>query len=133
MAAPSKDGRIQPGCTLLIPSGPNDKSHLFVVVMDSQVINGKEHLLLASFSSVKKGLPHDTTCLVQSKEHPFVTVESFVSYSQLRSEPVDHVLASLDKGVFTAKTNVSTTLLARIKAGLTSGRVPRHIKDDWGV
>ncbi|SFD92793.1 hypothetical protein [Paracidovorax konjaci] len=133
MAAPSKDGRIQPGCTLLIPSGPNGKSHLFVVVMDSRVINGQEHLLLASFSTVKKDLPHDKTCLVKANEHPFVHVESFVSYSQLRSETVEHVLARLDDGVFTVKSAISTTLLARIKAGLTAGRVPRYIKDDWGV
>ncbi|WP_447922252.1 hypothetical protein [Achromobacter aegrifaciens] len=133
MAAPSKDSRIQPGCTLLIPSGPDGKSHLFVVVMGSRVINGKEHLLLASLSTFKKELPHDDTCLVQANEHPFVQVESFVSYSQLRSESTEHILARLDDGVFTVKSAVSTTLLARIKAGLTSGRVRRYIRDDWGV
>lgn len=131
MAATSVDSRIQPGCTLLIPSGPDGKSHLFVVVMGSRVINGKEHVLLASFCTVKKNLQHDTTCLVKAGEHPFVHAESFVSYSHLRSDSVEHILARLDDGLFSVKSAVSTTLLARIKEGLTSGRVPRYIKDDW--
>lgn len=132
MAPASADSRIQAGSTFLIPSGAQG-DHLFVVVLSGQVINGKEHLLLACLCTIRNP-KHDGTCVVKQGEHPFAVSDSYISYRHCRSEPVDHVIARLDQGVFKAKAdNVSGELLERIRSGLKSKTMPRHIKDDWNL
>ena len=132
MNSASTDGRIQVGSTFLIPSG-SEGNHLFVVVLSGRLINGKEHLLLACLCTIK-GLPYDGTCVVKQGEHAFAVSDSYIAYRHSRSEPVDHVIARLDEGVFKAKADsVSSELLTRIKSGLRKKTMPRHIKDDWDL
>jgi len=132
MAGEPIDSRVQAGATFLIPSGEQG-DHLFVVVLSGRVINGKEHLLLACLCTIR-GPKFDSTCVVKQGEHSFAVSDSYIAYKHCRSEPVDHVIARLDEGVFKAKTdNVSLQLLGRIRSGLGSKTMPRHIRDDWDL
>lgn len=134
MGSHSSDSRVQAGATFLIPSGPSG-DHLFVVALSGNLINGKEHILLASFCTIRNPL-HDQTCIVKAGEHPFVVSDSYINYAKCRSEPVEDVIARLNDGVFKVKNdNVTPELLKRIRNGLTiaGGRTPRYIKKDWNL
>lgn len=127
-------GHITLGCTMLIPSGSNGY-HLFVSVLDQKIINGKPHVLLVSFCSTENILNHDQSCIVNVGEHSFVQHETYINYSKPRVDSVEDVLKRLSEGYFIQKhENVSSDLLGKIQAGLKkSNRVPRYIKDDWGI
>ncbi|WP_156368493.1 hypothetical protein [Duganella sp. Leaf61] len=133
MGGLSSDSRVQAGSTILIPSGPTG-DHLFVVVLGGKIINGKESLLLASFSTARHATD-DMTCPVSPGEHPFIVDASFIAYSKCRSDPLIDVIARLNDGYFRAKQAVSPALLERIRQGLSveKSRIRRDIKDDWGL
>lgn len=73
----------------LMPSGPNpqvdDDYHLFVVLTDP----GKHSdVLMANASTVHAGVSHDTTCLLQVGDHPFIKQTSYIVYARTRIFPV---------------------------------------------
>jgi hypothetical protein len=70
------------GHTLFIPSGSTD--HLFVVL--TPPIGVVSNHLLANFSSIKLGIPHDTSCLVNVGDHSFITMPSYIEYQFARIE-----------------------------------------------
>lgn len=131
MGDDSIDRRIQAGATFLIPSGPAGE-HLFIVVIAGEVINGKPHLLSVCLCTIR-GVQYDNSCVLKIGEHPFAVADSYIAYRHTRSDPVEHVVARLDEGVFISKEPVSKELLRRIKAGLLLKTTPRYIKDDWGL
>jgi hypothetical protein len=107
------------GATLLMPSGEGD--HLFVVLNDPAIFVGygaRPHLVLVSLSTVRPGIPHDPTCVLQPGCHPFVKHESYVLYRRARIDPVAHVQKLVAQGLFKPQDPVSPEILAAIKAGL---------------
>lgn len=103
--------------TLLIPSGPLEgQGHLFVVVTDPCE---KRKCLLLSFSSIKEGVRHDATRLVQVGEHPFITKPSFVEYRHARVAPCDHLIKCIEGWTFLPKEPVSEDLCERMRSGVT--------------
>jgi hypothetical protein len=67
---------------LLVPSGTlSDPSrhHLFVLVTNA--CNANFHLAI-SISSIKSGISHDPTCIIEKDEHPFVDLRSYVVYAR---------------------------------------------------
>ncbi|RZT31794.1 hypothetical protein [Cupriavidus agavae] len=94
--------------TLLIPSGPPadpERFHLFVLLTDP---DPEGRVLLASFSSIKPGMFHDPTCIVEPGEHPFVTRLTWVNYSHCRIEEATKLLDGINAGLSSsAKTLIS--------------------------
>ena len=120
------------GESLLIPSGPDDKSHLFAILLDPVLIPGygsKPHVLLASVVSTKPGLLIDESCLLHPGDHPFIGHNSFVDYRFTRLEPAAHMESRVHEGMFHVKEPCSTEMLKRIVAGaLKSKRISREHK-----
>jgi len=123
MAPPSTDGaqwRVCAGATLLMPSG-NEGDHLYIVLNDPQPFeNYGRHacVVLVNLSSLREGVPHDATCVLEPGEHAFVTRKSFVFYRNARIEQENHVLQLVRQGVFKPHEPMPTAVLRRIKAGL---------------
>ena len=68
--------------TLLIPSGGTD--HLFFICNDPVFYPrlAKECFLAVNISTVKLGIEHDSTCILNIGDHPFVQHPSFVYYKK---------------------------------------------------
>ena len=108
------------GATLLIPSG-NAGGHLHIVLNDPRPFDGYgQHpcVLLVNLSSVREGVPHDATCVLEAGAHVFVQQRSFVFYRYARIEQGAHILRLVDQGVFRPHEPMSSEILQKIKAGL---------------
>ncbi len=108
------------GATLLMPSG-NEGDHLYVVLNDPRAFEGRGQqfwVVLVNLSSVREGVAHDATCVLDAGDHVFVKRPSFVFYRNARVEPQNHVLRLVEQGVFNPHVPVSAELLQRIKTGL---------------
>ena len=123
--------QLYAGRCILIPSGPSG-DHLFFIVFDAKIIDGKEQVLLAPLCSVDASGKHDSTCLLVAGEHAFVEHPSYISYREVRAEPVQAVLRHLGSRYFKPHKDCSAGLLQRIAQGLEdSNRTPRFVKKDW--
>lgn len=112
--------QLQQGATLRMPSGP-DGDHLFVVLNDPKVFpnyGSNPQVLLVNLSTVRQGVHFDATCLLQPGCHPFVKVESYVLYRSARVEPEAHVLALVQKGLFTPQDPMPVAIVGDIRSGL---------------
>jgi hypothetical protein len=101
--------------TLLMPSGPDEGQHLYVI-MTNPCDEGQS--LLVSLSSIKEGRFHDPACIIEVGEHPFVTKRSYVEYRLSRIIRCDHITKCVDGWTFTPKADVSDDLYAKIAAGI---------------
>jgi hypothetical protein len=119
------------GATLLIPSGPAGH-HLFVVLCDPVLLAGYgPHLqvVLVNLSSIRAGIPHDATCVVQPGEHPFVVQPSYVVYSGMRIYKATELAGYVARGLFAPHHSMSPVVLQRIQAGrLTSPRTTQEFR-----
>ncbi|MFC4789288.1 MULTISPECIES: hypothetical protein [Giesbergeria] len=127
-----QDWRCSKGESLLIPSGPSEKRHLFAILLDPCRVEGrgsKPHVLLASVLSIKPGMFVDDSCLLKPGDHPFIRHDSFIDYRFTRLEQAEHVEARVAEGVFDVKESCSPDLIRRIIEGaLKSPRIPREYK-----
>jgi hypothetical protein len=118
------------GACVLVPSGPDRKKHLFMLMIDPVPIEGygaRPMALMACTSSIKAGVLHETACEVKAGEHPFIEHDSFIDYRFTRIEPVELVEANVRSGFFVAKEPCSPELLQKIIRGaLVSKRINRE-------
>lgn len=108
------------GATLLMPSG-NEGDHLYIVLNDPRPFENRGNnlwVVLVNLSSVREGVPHDATCVLEPGEHPFVSRRSFVFYRNARIEQESHVLQLTQNGLFKPHDPMSAGVLQKIKAGL---------------
>jgi hypothetical protein len=128
----NKPGDYQPikGCTLLIPSGPPlipDGMHLFVVLTNP--CDGKQHLL-ASISSVKEGISHDPTCVLEKDAHPWLDRQSYVFYAKVRQIPSAGLVKCVKSGLYIPKEDCDKAALKKICDGIIrSPMTPRWAKE----
>ena len=107
------------GATLLMPSGAGD--HLFVVLNDPAVFAGygaRPQVVLVSLGTVRPGIPHDPTCVLEPGCHAFVKVESYVVYKRARIDPLAHVQKLVEQGLFKPLDAMPPEVFADIRAGL---------------
>lgn len=120
------------GESVLIPSGPDEKLHLFAIIIDPVRVDGygsQPHVLLVSVCSVKPGLNYEDVCLLGPGDHPFIQHASFVDYRKTRLEPVPHVEGRVKEGVFLRREACSEDLIRKIVRGaLNSRRIAREHK-----
>lgn len=75
----------------------------------------------------------DTTCILQSHEHGFLTKESFVFYRKASIESQTALLAGLQKGAFIAHDDMNGQSFLRIVKGIcVSPQTPRKVKRYFG-
>ncbi|MDR2154514.1 MAG: hypothetical protein LBE78_05745 [Burkholderiaceae bacterium] len=89
------------GACVLVPSGPDQKKHLFTIMLDPVPWGGygpNPMVLMACASSVKAGIDHDQACQIKAGEHPFIEHDSFIDYRFTRIEPVAVVEAHVKSG-----------------------------------
>lgn len=120
------------GTTLLIPSGPNGGQHLFALMIDPVKVEGygdRACVLLASITSIHAGVPYDDSCVLGPGDHPFLQHESYVLYSKARLDPVEHLEARVQEGIFTEKEACTPELIKKIIQGaLKTRRIPLDYK-----
>lgn len=111
----------QAGATLLMPSGPAGE-HLFIVLCDPRPFTGygtNPCIVLVNLSSIREGIHHDATCVLELGEHVFVKRASFVEYRRARIEQVTHVTKMVEQGLFKPQEPMSHEILGRVLEGLT--------------
>ena len=103
------------GWSILIPSGPGRKKHLFFVL--NEVEDKREwSVVLAPVSSMReKG---DSTCILKPGDHPFIKHKSFVEYGQCRTDSLTHLEQQVKSGNWERKDDASQRLIERIIDGL---------------
>jgi len=113
--------------TLLIPSGPQDdqgRKHLFILLTDPHADEaGKHCVLMVSLSTIRKGIPHDPTCILYAGDHPFVKHDSYVVYQKARLEEADKVLRGVKNGQLVPQEPMDGTVFARICKGLEDSKL----------
>ena len=107
---------------------PGQKQHLWVVLTSP---NERGELAIANFSTAARGW--DTSCIVSPGEHPFVSRESCVRYSDARLVECSHIEAAISKGLISRREPVSNALLYRILQGClvsedTSPRIAKEVR-----
>jgi hypothetical protein len=114
---------------LLVPSGTlSDPSrhHLFVLVTNA--CNANFHLAI-SISSIKSGISHDPTCIIEKDEHPFVDLRSYVVYARPQQLLRPNIVRCADGRIYTPKEDCNAAVLQRICDGvMESSFTPRWAK-----
>lgn len=113
------------GSALLIPSGTAnspDQMHLFVIITEKCQAN--RHLLV-NISTIRDG-HHNSACIIEAGEHPFVTARSYVVYRLARTDHADHLSRMVDGWTFRQKEDMPADVVDRICEGmLTSEFIKR--------
>lgn len=126
------DWQCRKGESMLIPSGPGTKMHLFAILLDPITVDSygsQPQVLLASVESIKPGIIVDDSCLLGPGDHPFIEHDSFVNYRHTRLEAAQHIEARINDGVFVLKEPCSPELIRRIIQGaMQSRRISREFK-----
>lgn len=106
------------GDTFLVPSGPGELKHLFVVCTGP---NGPpDRRVIVSVSSIRRGKHFDPACPVAAGEHKGIVHDSYVAYrfADLKSAAdIDRFLAS---GYYIERGKMSEALLSRVLAGFAT-------------
>lgn len=103
--------------TLLIPSGGTD--HLFFICNDPVYYPkmAKECFLAVNISTVKPGIEHDSTCILNAGDHPFVHHSSFVYYKKADIFGAITVSQQIASGDIRTHAPCSDQTFSRILAG----------------
>ena len=109
------------GWTLLIPSGPGDRSHLFIVINNP---GEDEEAVLACLSSIHARA--DRTCIVNPGDHPFVRHESYIDYRHCRTDSIPHLTTLLERRYVTRHEDASDELVERILDGARGSKQTRR-------
>jgi hypothetical protein len=98
------------GNTLLIPTPPNNKEHLFIIIAIEKSSNSA---LLVNITSPRIG--RDNTCCINIGDHPFVTHISVINYLDSRITPIANLEYCLDNSIFKKHSPVTPQVLKRIQ------------------
>jgi len=108
--------------TLLVPSSPDydlGRKHLFILLTDPICDqSGRMSVLMVSLSSVKPGIPYDSTCILKQGDHPFIRQESYVQYARARIEDPNKLLRGVKAGTLIPFDPMVQNIFARICSGL---------------
>lgn len=104
--------------TVLAISGPCE--HLHVVCNDPvhYPINDSQSVLVVNVSSVKFGVPHDDTCILNVGDHTFIKHESYIVYKAATIWRLDNIARKISDGALrTYREDVNDPVFQRILAG----------------
>lgn len=119
--------------TLFIPSGGAD--HLHIVMNDPvfDPIAGHELVLAANVSTIYEGRAHDSSCVLNVGDHPFIRHPSYISYRHADLYRADGLAAKIASGEVTQGVDISEQIFQTILAGFNRSpfvlrKVERFIK-----
>ena len=120
---------MQPGDTFLY-SHPKAKKHLLIIVcarVDDPVIGEIFHCVY--LTTLYNTGNEDAVCLFQKGDHPFITHDSYVEYSQLLHIRAEFLQRELAIGFAVSKDPISAPQLLAIKtaAGNSDAIRPRDL------
>ncbi len=101
------------GNTFLIPTPPNNKEHLFIIIAIENISNTA---LLVNITSPKIGC--DESCKINAEEHPFLVYNSVVNYADARITPLANLEYCLKNAIIKKDSPVSGKLLKKIQDGV---------------
>jgi len=110
------------GDTFLLATPPNDM-HLFIVIASFQHGN----YLCVNITTLRHN--SDTSCILQSGDHPFIKHDSVINYKGAQElNPLE--IPNLTKnGKFYKRTAISSTILKKIQyGGINSKRLKKKFK-----
>ena len=107
---------LKVGTTFLIPSGPGEFLHLFVVCSAQRDL--PDMRILVPIFSKKDGVFFDPACEINIGEHSFITKNSFAHYKHIQQRSSSKIVECLENGSYISKPALSDELLTRILAGL---------------
>lgn len=97
--------------TLLLPSGPNGM-HLFIIINDK--CQNNQHLLL-SITTIREGVHHDATTVLEVGDHPFIRHPSFIYPEQRRT---DLIKKNVLNQLFIPKEDLEDAVFSRVCDGI---------------
>lgn len=106
---------VIPGNTFLVPSGPRNLDHLFIVCSGPSA--PPDHRLIVSISSIKEDKFNDPTYELEVGAHEFVTRPSFVAYRHAEQRTSGHIEGCILSGAFTARADLDAKVLERVMSG----------------
>jgi hypothetical protein len=107
---------LEVGASFLIPSGPGDFLHLFVVCSSEKQL--PDMRILVPISSIKSGVFFDPSCLVDVGEHDFIRMKSYAHYKHIQQRSSSKIISCLESGAYVSKGAVSQSLLAKLITGM---------------
>ena len=96
----------------MIPSGSNNRSHLFFVLNNP---DDDTEAALASLCSMHRRA--DRTCILSPEDHPFIRHESYIDYRLCRTDAVAHLERMQEGGYWTRREDAGEDLIERIVKG----------------
>lgn len=116
--------------TILAPSGRAE--HLHIICNDPVFypINDCFCVLAVNISSLKDGVPHDPTCILQRGDHDFIKHDSYVVYERAVIWRVDNIIRKYDNGEIRARQDISEHVFNKILLGfeISDETEPRTLK-----
>ena len=112
---------LEPGATVLIPSGPEhdpNRMHLHIVV--ARKTGPPAQVLLACVCSILEGQHHDETTILTVSEHTFLRHSSYIKYRASRIESEARIERGINDGSFLLRDDCDEQLLTRIQDGFYS-------------
>lgn len=123
------------GNTLLVPSGRSGM-HLFVLTLGPVVLSGygqAQQVLMASATTVREGIPHDPSCILDAGDHPFIQHRSYIAYRYARVDAASHIESMVSASSWVPQAPCSPELLQRVVEGMrVSRQAPREFKQLFG-
>jgi hypothetical protein len=103
------------GATYIVPSGPNNKEHLHVVVAGP---NKNGTFIWVSVYSVKNGIYHDPTCILNGGSHPFLPNKSYIAYNFATFQKMSHLNKMVGLRYYRQSADLDPADLARTRHGM---------------
>lgn len=121
-----------PAGTLLIPCGPGDLKHLFIILTNRC---GHGQHLIVSISSIKDNKRHDGTCIFAGGEHSFIRQPSFVYYKLAYRQRAAAIEKYVQNKYFDTREDLVDVHFDRVCDGLleskfSSGSTQRYFLDN---
>lgn len=105
--------------TLLIPSNPQgnlSSKHLFVVMCDPR--GPQKDVLLAQMATyIGEHTGHDSTCLLNQGDHPFIRHTSYIRYQHPRQDFAHDLVRGVATGLYVDRGLIDESVFERIHAG----------------
>lgn len=103
--------------TILIPA--NSASHLHFICNDPVFYpnKGKDCVLLVNISSIKPGMLHDTSCVLDVGDHPFIKKPSFIYYRMAEIYTVAGIQLQVAEGNYSVREDCCDAVFEKILHG----------------
>lgn len=117
--------------TLLIPTLPSRREHLFFICHDPVYIEEmrKDCFLIVNLTSIKPEIPYDNSCVLNVNDHSFIKHPSYISYRNAEIYGADNTISKIKSNEIRVSELCSDEVFAKVIDGFKiSKHVKRHIK-----